>query len=51
MDMYQDIVICSKYIYEIKEESASKEVQEKQVNEDSFMHLSSVHRKIIDSVH
>jgi len=60
MDLYQDIVICSKFKFDLEmkaigpegmiEVEQSAEYMEKN-NSASFQHLNETHRKIIDSIH
>ena len=45
MDMYQDLVICSKFNYDTPQNSELGELQ------NSARHLRMTHRKIIDSIH
>ena len=57
MDMYQDIVICSKFCFTLNSNLKTKAIlsqrpqQEQENNHNSFKHLQEVHRKIIDSIH
>lgn len=52
MDMYQDIIICSRFPYKIP--SLPGEISESEkdfTNKSSEEHLIKVHRTIIDSIH
>ena len=57
MDMYQDIVVCSKFCFNLNSHAKTKHVmqskaqQERDNNHNSFKHLQNVHRKIADSIH
>jgi Na+/H+ antiporter NhaB len=57
MDTFQDIVICSKFIYpeipeEVKQKDiAGEEIGERYCKDASQKHLENVHRFIVDSMH
>jgi hypothetical protein len=55
MDMFQDIIVCSKHKFDLDEAKGvelpqTKETEEKN-NKNSFEHLCNNHRKIMDSIH
>jgi len=45
MDMFQDIIVCSKYTFDPQDQNLEE------VNSKSFDHLKDIHRGIIDSIH
>lgn len=57
MDMYQDIVVCSKFCFNLNQHTKMKHILQSKAqlehenNQNSFKHLQSVHRKIVDSIH
>ena len=46
MDMFQDIVVCSNFIF-----SSNGKLQNNDDLTNSMMHLNGTHRRIIDSIH
>ena len=55
-DCYQDIIICSKFKFDIKKNDRGQEIEqspeiEEKNNKASAHHLNNYHRRIIDSIH